>query len=218
VVVAPSAIDLDAAAVMAVHARDVLAAHRRVEALADAIAACGLVVAVSGRPAVEHAEPAPPRTLAPAILEAAAGNDVALVFGPEDRGLSNDELARCHRLLTIPSAAAYPSLNLAQAVLICGYELRLASGVAEPRQEETRHLAPAALGERMFSVLEQALRAIGFVHRDNDVHMMRAFRRMLGRAALDEYEARVVLGLARQIDWAARQAAGQLTSKSHPGS
>ncbi len=218
VLVAPQALDVAAARVMAVHADDVLARHRRVDSLAGAIGDCGLVVAVSGRAADERADPASPRDLAAAILAASAGNDVALVFGPEDHGLSNDDLMRCHRLVTIPASAEYTSLNLAQAVLICGYELRLAAHATGPAGV-TRRRAPAALGEQMFAALERALRTIGFVHRDNGVHMMRAFRRIFGRAALDDYETRVVLGLARQIEWAARRTPPEpLTSGSHTGS
>jgi TrmH family RNA methyltransferase len=218
VLVTPEPLDVDAAAIMAVHARDLLARHRRVDTLADAIGDCGLVVGASGRAGGERTDAAPPRVLAPVILAASARNDVALVFGPEDHGLSNDELMRCHRLLTIPATAAYASLNLAQAVLICGYELRLAADTAQPCPE-TRRLAPAAHGEQMYAALERALRAIGFLHRDNVVHMMRAFRRIFGRAALDDYETRVVLGLARQIDWTAGRATGEtLISKAHPGS
>jgi TrmH family RNA methyltransferase len=214
-----SRLDLDAAAVMAVHARDVLERHRRVDDLAQAIGDCGLVVGTSGRAGDEHAECVPPRALAPTILAASARNDVALVFGPEDHGLTKEELTHCHRVLTIPSTAAYPSLNLAQAVLICSYELQLAADGGADAGLEPRTLAPAALGEQMFAVLERALRAIGFVHRDNGAHMMRAFRRLFGRAALDEYETHIVLGLARQIEWAAGRATGEtLTSRADVGS
>jgi len=218
VLVMPEPLDVDAAAILAVHARDVLARHRRVDTLADAIGDCGLVVGASGRAGGGHTDPASPRAVAPVILAASTENDVALVFGPEDHGLSNDELMRCHRLLTIPAAAAYASLNLAQAVLICCYELRLAADTTHANPE-ARQLAPAAHGEQMYTALERALHAIGFLHRDNAVHMMRVFRRIFGRAALDEYETRVVLGLARQIDWTAGRAAGEtVISKSPPGS
>jgi TrmH family RNA methyltransferase len=243
VVVAAQPLDLESAAVMAVHAADVLARHRRVPTLADAIGDCGLVVGTVGREGGDDLEAAAPRALAPAILDAARTNEVALVFGPEDHGLSNDELMRCHRRLTIPTATAYGSLNLAQAVLVCGYELLLARptttcGGDAPADAEVaatdaamlpyarRGLAPAAAGDRMYAALERALREIGFLHRDNGVHMMRVFRRVLGRAALDAYETRVFLGLARQLAWAARKLRGRvhdenaaaLTKKSHAGS
>jgi tRNA/rRNA methyltransferase len=125
----------------------------------------------------------------------------------------------CHHVLTIPTADAYASLNLAQAVLVCAYELRLAAA-APGAAGDARALAPAASGERMYAALEQALRAIGFLHRDNGTHMMAALRRIFGRAGLDAYETRVVLGLARQIGWAAARARGThppLTTATHPG-
>ncbi len=223
VLVAPTPLDVAAAATMAVHARDVLARHRRVATLAEGIGDCGLVVATSGRVAGDTGGVSP-RALAPTILAASAANDVALVFGPEDHGLSNDELMRCQHVITIPTAGAYASLNLAQAVLICGYELRLAAA-ADALPDARGALAPAALGEQMYAALERALHAIGFLHRDNGAHMMRAFRRLLGRAALDVYETRVLLGLARQISWIAgragkreRDADAPLTTDTHPGS
>lgn len=217
VIVAPESLDVDAASIMAVHAQDVLAAHRRVDTLTDAIGDCGLVVGASGRGGGAHADSMSPRDLAPTILAASGRNDVAIVFGPEDHGLSNDELMRCHRRLIIPTTMAYASLNLAQAVLICGYELRLAADMAAKPQRLMRRLAPAARGEQMYTALERALRAIGFIHRDNGVHMMRAFRRIFGRAALDDYELSVLLGLARQIDWTAGQPARTTSlSKAEP--
>lgn len=252
VLVAATPPDMRAAAPMAVHARDVLAAHRRVATLADAIHDCGLVVGTSGRVGGDF-QGESPRALAPAMVAASAANDVALVFGPEDHGLSNDELIHCHRVLTIPATGVYPSLNLAHAVVICGYELRLAAAAAEdvatrdariaatddavtdaPEEASSaaaRVLAPARLGEQMYAALEDALYAIGFLHRDNGVHMMRAFRRLLGRAALDAYETRVLFALARQIAWIAkvagivrpraphdRRRAAALTTETHQGS
>ncbi len=222
VLVASTPLDVEAATPMAVHARDVLAAHRRVATLAEAICDCGLVVGTSGRVGGDL-QGVSPRALAPAIVAASAANDVALVFGPEDHGLSNDELMRCHRVLTIPAADAYPSLNLAQAVLVCGYELRLAAAAvrdvaagagSETLGGEAIGLASAGLGEQMYAALEHALYAIGFLHRDNGVHMMRAFRRLLGRAALDVYETRVLLALARQITWIAKVAG--ISRPAHP--
>ncbi len=250
VIVAATPLDVAAAAPMAVHAHDVVVAHRRVATLAEAIHDCGLVVATSGRIGSD-VRGVSPRELAPVIVAASAANEVALVFGPEDHGLSSDELMRCHRVLTIPAADDYPSLNLAQAVLVCAYELRLAAAARDvapgtesaasatppiasrPDAESAQDivLAPAGLGEHMYAALEQALYAIGFLHRDNGVHMMRVLRRLLGRAALDVYETRVVLALARQITWVAKVAGrpsatrpeaadteAPLTTETHSGS
>ncbi len=198
---APS-LDLVAARRMAVHAADVLDDCRVVATLADAVAGCGLVVGTSGRDSVMRAGAAAPREAAPAIVATAARNDVALVFGPEDHGLSTEELARCQRVVAIPASDAYASLNLAQAVLLCAYELRLATlagGVGEARV-----LAPHERLELLFAKLETALGAIGFLHGEGAPHVVRQLRRMLGRADLEEAEVDVLLGVARQIAWAAR--------------
>jgi tRNA/rRNA methyltransferase len=200
VLVAPVAPDLCTANTMAVHASDVLAAHTTVATLAEAVAGCGLVVGTSGRASTSVPDAAAPRTLAPTILAASVHNDVALVFGPEDHGLSNDDLALCDRVLTIPASDDYPSLNLAQAVLLCAYELFVA---AAPAAAE-RVLAPRARVELLLTKLEAALGAIGYLQPDSAAHMMRTLRRLLGRAALDEREVQALLGVAHQIAWAAR--------------
>jgi tRNA/rRNA methyltransferase len=139
------------------------------------------------------------RALAPQIVAATTSNRVALVFGPEDNGLSNDDLRCCHRLLTIPTDAAYPSLNIAQAVLLCCYEIFLAardSVAAEPQS-----LATVDRQELMYEKLKHALLKIGFLHSDNPEHIMFALRRIFGRAGLEDRDVRILLGMARQIAW-----------------
>ena len=113
---------------MAAHARDVLLAHRVVPDLASALRGCHLVVGTVGRPVIDRAEPRGAREIAAEVAaeSAAAGRRVALVFGPEDHGLSNAEIDLCQRVLRIPTAPAYGSLNLAQAVGVCVYEIYLA--------------------------------------------------------------------------------------------
>ena len=134
----------------------------------------------------------------PRILAAAADNRVALVFGPEDHGLSNEDLKVCQQLIAIPADPAYPSLNLAQAVMLCCYELFLA---AAGTSQATRELARAEQIDLMFQKLRVAFRSIGFLHPDNPDHILFAFRRFLGRAQLEPRDVRILLGLARQIEW-----------------
>lgn len=186
---------------MAAHAGDVLEGRRCHETLAEAVADCGLVVGTTCHDGPYRVAAESPRGAAPRVLAAAAANRVALVFGPEDHGLSNDDLTVCQQLITIPAAPAYPSLNLAQAVMLCCYELFVA--VNHP-PAETRVLASAERVERMLQHLRAAFLAIGFLKTDNPDHIMHAIRRMLGRAEMDERDVRIWLGLARQITWAAR--------------
>jgi tRNA/rRNA methyltransferase len=183
---------------MAAHAEDVLHSVRRCNSIGDAVAECGLVVGTTRRGGLYREAAEAPRAAAPRLVAAAATNRVALVFGPEDQGLSNEDLKACQQLIAIPADPAYPSLNLAQAVMVCCYELRLAAAGDPPA---TRELAHAEQVDRMFEKLRAALRSIGFLHPDNPDHIMFAFRRFLGRAELEARDVQILLGLARQIEW-----------------
>jgi tRNA/rRNA methyltransferase len=185
---------------MAVHAGGVVDKMRQCLTLADAVADCALVIGTTCRAGgyreVTHA----PRTLAPAIVARARIQPVALVFGPEDHGLSNADLKLCHQLITIPSATDYPSLNLAQAVMVCAYELFVAAPET-PTEPVLPALVTTAAMEDMYERLQAALLTIGFLHPENPEHIMFALRRLFGRAGIDEREVRILLGLARQIEW-----------------
>lgn len=206
VLVDAPALDEARAATLAVHAGDVLAGRRHAATLADALAGCGLVVGTSGRATAARDADTTPRALAPVMLGAATANDVALVFGPEDHGLALEELKLCQRVLAIPTSDAYGSLNLAQAVLLCAYELWVAAAPPTP----ARVLAPHARLELLWSKLEAGLTAVSFLHGDEAPAMMRRLRGMLGRAELDDDEVQILLGLARQMTWAGTQARRQL--------
>ena len=198
VLVRPASMNSFWAKAMAAHAEDVLRNVRQTETLGAAVGDCGLVVGTTCRGGPYRVAPEPPRIAAPHIVAAAAANRVALVFGPEDHGLSNEDLTACHRLIAIAADPAYQSLNLAQAVLVCCYELYLAStGEARSSPE----LAAAEQVELMFQKLQAALCSIGFLHADNPDHIMYAFRRFLGRAELEPRDVNILLGLARQIEW-----------------
>ena len=128
-----------------------------------------------------------------------------MVFGREDHGLSDAELDRCTHMTYLPASDDYGSFNLAQAVLLIGYELRrvaLEPADAEPWGPPVEH----AEREAMYGHLERALLTIGFLHGDSREPIMRRFRRLLGRSRMTEDEARMVRGLARQVLWCAGQA------------
>lgn len=190
-------------AVMAVHARDVLDRARVARSIGEAVADCRLVVGTTCRGGPYRARVAAPEELAPLVLERAAAGGAAILFGPEDHGLSNEDLKPCQRLLAIDSSAAYPSLNLAQAVLLCCYELRRAAGLGR-RSSAPSPLASAADVELLFDRLQRALLRVGFLNPQNPDHIMFSLRRLLGRAGVEKEEARILLGLARQIEWYAR--------------
>jgi tRNA/rRNA methyltransferase len=128
---------------------------------------------------------------------------VALLFGPEDHGLTNDDLKHCQRLIAIDTCADYPSLNLAHAVLLCCYELRRAALADTPPRSGVEP-APAADVEFLFERLQSAFLRVGFLNPQNPDHIMFALRRVFGRAELEGSDVRILLGLARQIEWYGR--------------
>ena len=130
-------------------------------------------------------------------------NRVALLFGPEDSGLSSEDLRRCNQVVTIPTVD-FSSLNLAQAVAILCHELHGAvidtvaggsTAVALPRQADQGELAA------MYGHLQEALSAIGFLKGENDDYWMQGLRQFLGRVGLRAREIRIIRGICRQILW-----------------
>lgn len=187
------------------HALDVLESARSVPDLDTALGDCVLAAATSARTGglFRRQTVGPPETVATVLANALATGPVALVFGPEPHGLANEEIIRCPCLIHIPTDESYPALNLAQAVAICLYELRrawLARG-GEPAGEEVASLADQ---QRMFSRLEEGLRAIRYLRGVRGDALMHALRHLITRARLTPMEVRLLLGLARQLDWAAR--------------
>ncbi len=186
---------------MAVHARDLLAGMQRFRSLAEAVADCGLVIGTTCRSGLYRASAEPPRALMPSIAAAAETNRVALVFGPEDHGLSNEDLKACHQLICIPTAEEYSSLNLAQAVMVCAYELFLAVQANEADAPAVPELATAERLDFLFQRLQSGFLKIGYLQETNPDHIMFAYRRFLGRARLSERDVRILLALARQVEW-----------------
>ena len=187
---------------MAVHARDLLSAAKCYESIREAIADCTLVIGTTCRSGLYRSHSQTPRELAPAVVAAARQGKIALLFGPEDHGLSNKDLEHCQLLLTIPTHPDYPSLNVAQAAVICLYELYLAS--LERREASPFRRAKAEQIERLFDIMRNSLLKIGFLDAENPEHMLLAFRRIFGRAGLEEKDVRILTGMFRQIEWYAK--------------
>jgi len=208
--VVDSGFDLEQARHAAVHAADVLAARREHASLRGALEGCSFVVGTTARGGPYRERGADVRRVAAEIAaaEVATGDLVpALVFGPEDSGLSNDDVACCHRLAFIPTSAEYASLNLAQAAVVCLYEVlraRVARAEAPGREDATDTFgarADAAEVEDVYAALERSLLEIGFLSADNAQHIMMSLRAVFGRSGLDERELRILRGVARQISW-----------------
>jgi tRNA/rRNA methyltransferase len=183
---------------------------RIVSSIEEALADCIMVAGTSARTGglFRRQSAASLADLMPRVVEALSHGRVALVFGPERTGLTNDEVSRCHYLVHIPTDAEYPALNLAQAVAITLYELRcrLLSFGREPRATANRtDPATHAHVEHMFAQLKQSLEAIHFLYGPKSGSLMHALRHLIARAMPDEMEVDVLRGLARQIGWAAAQ-------------
>ncbi len=201
--VAPYRFSKRAAQAMAVHARDVLDRARIFSELAAAVEDCGLVVGTTCRTGQYRSIAKPIGGVASELIALSAANRIAILFGPEDFGLTNRELKFCDRLATIPAAPDYPSLNLAQAVMVTAYELMTASRASrEPAVAvDSPALAPAAEVDAMLARMANALVAIGFLPGDNPDHIMFAVRAMLGRSGVTPRECDILNGIARQIQW-----------------
>lgn len=197
-VVSPRRFQRLAASAMAVHAADLLDSMKIFPSLGEAVADCGWVVGTTCRAGSYRRRPVTPRQGAEEILAVAARNRVALVFGPEDHGLSNEDLKLCHELLSIPTHADYSSLNVAQAALVCMYEIFLTRHSA---RVETPSVATSRELEHMYGRLRDALLKIGFLHGDNPDHILFSIRRLFGRARPEKRDVSIWLGVARQIQW-----------------
>jgi tRNA/rRNA methyltransferase len=184
---------------MAVHGREILENAKAYNSLREAIANCTLVIGTTCRSGLYRKHSRSPRELAPDIVAAAQTGKVALIFGPEDHGLSNKDIEHCQHLMTIPAHPDYQSLNVAQAAVICLYELYLES--LAPIRTSAIQRAAAEDVERLFDRMRAVLLKIGFLDSENPEHMLLAFRRILGRAGLEDKDVRIFTGLFRQIQW-----------------
>ena len=181
---------------------EVLARVRTFASLGEAIADCVHVVGLTARGRTATRNLQRPREAAAEIHLLADGGPVALLFGREDKGLPNEALDRCHRVVTIPSEASYPSLNLGHAAIIMLYELALARGAeARPFKEPRRTSEPAAAEEleRLFADIERALAAIDFFKTRNAEGIMRTMRELAHRTPLDLREVKLLRAMAIEV-------------------
>jgi tRNA/rRNA methyltransferase len=203
------------AVAMAVHADDVLARATVYPDLPAALADCSVAVGTTSRRGGYRSRATPLRAAALEFDALAAANKIAIVFGREDRGLTNRELKLCHRLVTIPTAADYPSLNLAQAVMVVAYELMMAGAAVEVRR--TPEFVAASISDPMLERMAQALVSIGFIPDDNPDHIMFALREIFGRSGLTAREVEILNGMARQMRWVAEGGHRTLAEKRRAG-
>jgi len=196
-------------------AEDVLAQAPMLATLAEAVADCRLVLGCTARSRRVQLEQLEPDRAATRLLDSAAQGPVALVFGRERTGLSNEELQLCHASVHIPSDPAFSSLNLAAAVQVLAYELRLAllSAVPAAAGPVPPHRSPATHEqvEGLFSQLAEALEEIDFHKGRAPESAMRKLRRLFLRSDLTVNEVRLLRGVLADAQRMARIATGRLS-------
>jgi TrmH family RNA methyltransferase len=187
---------------------DVLDGAKRAGSLLEAVSASG---AVAGTTALEVAGAWTPRRLAREAGSLAGARALSVVFGPEATGLTAAERALCHLLVRIPADPAQPSLNLAQAVLLVAYELRLELLAAPPQGAEQASEPRASAGEveQAIGELRAGLLEIGYLDAQNPDRILAELRGLVTRARPSAREVRLLRGLARQAAWAGRVARGR---------
>jgi tRNA/rRNA methyltransferase len=205
ILVSPAADHLGEEAIrMAVSARDILVETKVFYSLPEALEGFHWIAGTSARRGRNRGPFISPRELAPEILSHAQRVPVAILFGPEDKGLTNRELDPCQALIAIPAHPQLSSLNLAQAVMIICYEIYLAqiSNLQwNPRAEKEFRPAQFQKVEGMYSHMEDLLLKIGFLDPKNPKRIMHTLRRIFGRAGLSERDVAIWRGIFRQMEW-----------------
>jgi TrmH family RNA methyltransferase len=187
---------------LATHGEPRLQTARCFPDLVTAVGDCVWVAATSARTGglFRRQNVMPVRNGVQHAAQAARDGSVAFVFGPEDHGLTTEEVSRCHFLLTIPTHTEYGVLNLAQAVVVCCYEWFLACHDSL-EVNEADPIAPADELHRAFVHLEEALRAVHYVWGEKGPSVMHALRHLFNRARPTVVETKLLHGLARQLLW-----------------
>ena len=185
---------------LAVHAEAVLRSAPQVAVLSEGVGDCLQVVGVTARARDLATGPLlTPKEAMPTLMAMAAQGKVALVFGREDSGLSNEELDHAQLLVRIPTSPKQPSLNLAQAVLLLCYELFLAA--EQPPDPQSQPLASQAALEGLYQDLERYASEIGFTDKNRRPYLVRRFKRIFNKAQLSPGEVQLLRGVLHQSRW-----------------
>ena len=183
-------------------AADVVARIRYVDSLDEALEGFSYIVGTSSRRGNARGPVVSPREMAERLVDISQENETALLFGPEDTGLSNDELRFCNIVVAIPVSGHFKSINLSHAVMILCYETFIAKGGS--LEVFTSRLATSAELEGMYDQMKALLMKIGFLNPQNPDYWMMHIRRFLSRTNLFSKEVKIIRGVCRQIEWYTR--------------
>jgi tRNA/rRNA methyltransferase len=199
VVVDPQNCDLTKICRLATHAAlDVIEQMEVCDTLDEALADFNFVIGTTARLGGQRKVVSSPSKLGPKLFSISQGNRIAILFGPEDRGLTNIDIRFCDLLVNIPTAE-FSSLNLAQAVMVMCYELYSFSS-GKPTEFAPR-LANRYELEAMYAQLKDVLIRVSFINPDNPDYFMNNLRHFFSRMQLRAKEVRIVRGICRQIIW-----------------
>jgi tRNA/rRNA methyltransferase len=194
ILVEPQNYDLARINKMATHAASVVVENLAVyDNLKKALAGFNYVVGTTARLGGQRKVVSSPAKLAQKLIPLADQNRIAILFGPEDRGLTNVDIRSCHILVNIPTAE-FSSLNLAQAVMVVCYELFRFS-LDKPRLANQHEL------EAMYDQLKDVLMRVSFINPDNPDYFMNNLRHFFTRMQLRAKEVQIIRGMCRQVDW-----------------
>ena len=184
---------------LACGADDILDAARRTGTLQEALQPFSLCVGTTSRSVDSFPRVLTPHQLAEQIAEFSAQSQIALLFGPERTGLTNEQVQHCQWLVTIPSNPAFESMNLSHAVAILAYEIYC----RQPQPRLGREIQSARISqiESFCQTLERNLIEIGFLKAPNPERLMITMRNILSRAFLEERDVQILRGILRQWNW-----------------
>ncbi|MDP5337156.1 MAG: RNA methyltransferase [Nodularia sp. (in: cyanobacteria)] len=186
---------------MAVHAQEILESAVLATSLPEALQGCVRAIATTARVRDWQTPLENPRTALPWLLESPE-SPAALIFGREDRGLTNEELNYAQRFVRIPTSENYSALNLASAVGICCYELAQYTAPPTTPPPSQNELASLDILETYYQQLESLLLDIGYLYPHTALTRMAKFRQLYNRAHLQTKEVGMLRGILRQIEWA----------------
>lgn len=199
VVVDPQNCDLTKILKMATHtAADVVERMEVFENLKEALAPYNYIVGTTARLGGQRQVVKTPEKIAEKLVSVSQNNSTAILFGSEDRGLTNADIKNCHVLVNIPTAG-FSSLNLAQAIMIMCYEIFIAG--KKKQTELTPRLASNDELERMYDQLKEILVRINYINPENPDHWINGLRRFFNRLQLRAREVSIIRGICRQINW-----------------
>lgn len=180
-------------------AADIVEQIKYVEFIEEALGGFSYIVGTTARLGKARGPFLTPREAAQNIVRLSQKNKVALLFGPEDTGLCNNELRYCHAVITIPTSKEFRSLNLSHAAIIICYEIFIAA--LDEAQEAPPKLAVSSELEGMYGQVKTLLSDIGFFRPENPEYWMLDLRRFFSRAELTSREVKIIRGICRQLMW-----------------